>query len=141
MPLEAPVSTATFDSPLIRGISLSCCLVVTLGPLPRVVAVCRLTLMRTLLILIVFASVAVAAEPRMARRDGVERGKLPARLRPPMSAPPGTLAVIGLRDGRWDTIAARPDGKMIAASDPGGTIQFWSLPDFKPVAKVNHKQV
>src|SRR5262249_57128213 len=73
--------------------------------------------------------------------DGVERERLPAKLKPPMSAPPGTLAMIGLRDGRWDTIAARPDGKMIAASDPAGAILLWSLPDFKQVAKLSHQRV
>jgi WD40 repeat protein len=97
--------------------------------------------MRSLTTLMMLASFAVAAEPKLAPLDGVERDKVPARLKPPKSAPPGTLAMLGLRDGRWDTIAARPDGKLIAAGDPAGTVVLWSLPDFKQVAKLSHERV
>lgn len=96
--------------------------------------------MRSLVLLCFFVSAGGAAEP-MAPLDALEPGKVPTKLKPPKSAPPGTLAMIGLRDGRWDTIAARPDGKMLAASDPAGLILLWSLPDLKPGAKINHKQV
>lgn len=93
--------------------------------------------MRTVCVLLLIASVVHAAEPL----DKLDPAKVPAKLRPPDSAPPGTLAMLGLRDGRWDTIAARADGKMIAVSEPAGTIVIWSLPDFKQVAKLNHPKV
>jgi WD40 repeat protein len=96
--------------------------------------------MRSITALLVFASCVAAAEP-IAPLDGVDRSKVPPKLKPPTSAPPGTLAMLGLRDGRWDTIAARPDGKLIAASDPEGTIVLWSVPEFKQFAKLSHKQV
>ena len=73
--------------------------------------------------------------------DALDAGKAPARLRPGKSAPVETLVELGLRDGRWDTLAFRPDGKALAASEPGGTILVWSLPDLRAVAKLTHREV
>ncbi len=73
--------------------------------------------------------------------DSLDAKKIPARLRPGKSAPPETLVELGLRDGRWDTLAIRPDGKALAASEPAGLILIWSLPDFRQAAKLNHREV
>lgn len=73
--------------------------------------------------------------------DAIDAKKVPVRLRPGKSAPPETLVELGLRDGRWDTLAIRPDGKALAASEPAGLIVIWSLPDFRQVARLNHREV
>ncbi len=70
--------------------------------------------------------------------DSLDAAKIPARLRPAKSAPAEAMVELGLRDGRWDTLAIRPDGRRLAASDPDGTIMIWSLPELKQVAKLKH---
>src|SRR5262249_36520461 len=78
-----------------------------------------------------------ADEPQPSPLDGVDRKKVPVRLKPPKSAPAESLVELGLRDGRWDTIAVRPDGKMIAASEPAGAVYLWSLPSFQRGGRPN----
>lgn len=70
--------------------------------------------------------------------DSLDAMKIPAKLRPPKSAPPETLVELGLRDGRWDTLAVRPDGKRLAASAPDGTVMIWSLPELKLATRLKH---
>ena len=51
-----------------------------------------------------------AEEPvRPSALDKLDRDKIPARLKPPKDAPRETLVELGLRDGRWDTIAAQAE--------------------------------
>jgi len=97
--------------------------------------------MRSIAAFLLFAFFTIAAEPKPAPLDSLQPAKVPAWVKPPESAPAGTLAMLGLRDGRWDTIAARPDGKMIAASDPAGQVFLWTLPDFKQTFKMKYNQV
>jgi WD40 repeat protein len=73
--------------------------------------------------------------------DGVDRRKVPFNLRPPNDVPGETLVQLGLRDGRWDTIAARPDGTAIAVSEPEGKIVFFGLPGFKSIASLSSQKV
>jgi WD40 repeat protein len=73
--------------------------------------------------------------------DSIDRRKIPNSLKPPSDVPDATLVQLGLRDGRWDTLAARPDGSALAASDPDGKIVLFGLPGFKTIATLNHPQV
>ena len=73
--------------------------------------------------------------------DSLDAKRIPSKLRPPKSAPAETLVELGLRDGRWDTLAMRPDGKRLAASEPDGTVMIWSLPELKVAAKFNHREI
>src|SRR5580700_3590392 len=88
-----------------------------------------------LLALCVFAAAGESAGP--SPLDGVDRRKVPFNLRPPNDVPGETLVQLGLRDGRWDTIAARPDGTAIAVSEPEGKIVFFGLPGFKSIASLS----
>jgi WD40 repeat protein len=79
--------------------------------------------------------------PMRSALDSVDRGKIPERLRPPKNVPSEALVQLGLRDGRWDTIAARPDGKALAVSDPEGKIVVFGLPSFQSTTRLNHREV
>lgn len=80
----------------------------------------------------------LGAEPSPFEK--IDAKRIPAKLKPPGSAPAETLVQLGLRDGRWDTIAVRPDGKLIVVSDPSGSIMTWSVPGFQSLGRVPYKE-
>jgi WD40 repeat protein len=95
-----------------------------------------------MLLLLALAPGVWPAEPeKPAPLDALDRGKILPRLKPPRNVPPETLVELGSRDGRWDTIAARPDGKALAVSEPAGAIVIWTLPGFQTMARLNQREV
>jgi WD40 repeat protein len=93
------------------------------------------------IVLIDFIVLGFAAGAEPSPLDGVDRAKVANRLKPPSDVPAETLVQLGLRDGRWDTIAARADGKALAVSEPDGKIALFGLPGFQSTASVTHREV
>lgn len=100
---------------------------------------CRATGRISLLAAIIGCLALRADEPSVL--DKLEAKKIPAKMRPPESAPAETFLELGSRDGRWDTLAIRPDGRVLATSEPAGALVLWSLADLRPGAKLVHREI
>jgi WD40 repeat protein len=72
--------------------------------------------------------------------DKLDPKKLPAALKP-KGSPKDVLAILGERDGRYDSLAFRPDGSQMAVGGPDGKVRIWDLSTLKITGTATHKDV
>lgn len=77
--------------------------------------------------------------PRTAL-DKIDEKKVAVTLRP-KSTPAEVLAIIGNRDGRYDSLAFRSDSGQMAVGGPDGMVRLWDLATLKSTGLIPHKDV
>jgi len=83
---------------------------------------------------------AIAQDTAKSPLDKLDAKKVPAALRP-KGTPADVFAVLGDRDGRYDSIAFRPDGAQMAVGGPDGIIRIWDLATLKVTGTTTQKEI
>ena len=83
---------------------------------------------------------AVGQEPGKSAFDKLDAKKIPAALKP-KGTPKDVLAVLADREGRYDSVAIRPDGAQMAIGGPDGLVRIWDLTTLKVSGTTMQKEV
>ncbi|MCE9531195.1 MAG: hypothetical protein K8T89_08745 [Planctomycetes bacterium] len=85
-------------------------------------------------------SVSVAQDPPKTPLDKLDLKKIAPALRP-KGTPKEVIAILGERDGRYDSISFRSDGGQMAIGGMDGLLRLWDMTSLKVTGTAAHKDV